>query len=63
VASGDAPIERAQQYHSAKTLLASLAGWLSGYVQQARMELEARAYAEERVKAERGVGFRGSQPE
>lgn len=39
----------------------ALVGWLRGVVAaesfQARLEAEARAYAEERVKAERKVGF------
>jgi hypothetical protein len=38
--------------------LASLAGWLDGYVTEARMSMEAEAYADARVKAERGVGFK-----
>ncbi len=54
------PLER---FGFAQTLLASLSGWLGGYVQQARLDQEARAYAEARVKAERGVGFKGSKAE
>jgi hypothetical protein len=36
-----------------------MAGWLDGFVQEARMNLEAQACAQARVKEERGVGFKG----
>jgi hypothetical protein len=34
-----------------------IAGFLGGYVAEARMSTEAQAYAEARVKEERGIGF------
>jgi hypothetical protein len=41
-----------------------MAGWLGGLVEeaqlQARMKMEAEAYATERVKQERGIGFKPS---
>ena len=51
----------ASHYSEARTLLAVMAGWLDGYVQHARMAMEAEATARERVRQERGVGFRGDQ--
>jgi hypothetical protein len=47
----------AVKYMTARSLLASLKGWLDGYVSEVRIGVEAEAYAKERVKAERGVGF------
>lgn len=61
--AGVAAGERAEQYHKARALLASLAGWLDGFVAEARMALEAKEYGEARAREERGVGFRGSDPE
>lgn len=55
------PASATERFGTAQTLLTSLSGWLGGYVQHARLEAETRAYAEERVKAERGVGFKGGQ--
>ena len=55
------PFLAAARYMSARALLATLKGWLDGYIQEAQYEArmaEADAYARERVKAERGVGFR-----
>ncbi len=49
----------AGRFNSARSLLGSMAGWLDGYVQAARMQMEAEAYAQARVKEERGVGFKG----
>lgn len=57
-----APPRQVDRYGTAQTLLTTLSGWLGGYVQQARMQAEAKAYAEERVRAERGVGFQGGMP-
>jgi hypothetical protein len=46
----------------ARTRLGSLAGWLNGFIEEAqfrtRVQAESDAYAKERVKAERGVGFK-----
>lgn len=43
----------------------ALVGWLRGAVAaesfQARLDAEARAYAEARVRAERGIGFRAPE--
>lgn len=55
---GHSPRGEAERFHAARSLLASMAGWLDGYVQAARMEMEAQAYAEARVKEERGFGFK-----
>lgn len=49
---------RAARFNAARSLLGSLAGWLDGFVQEARMTIEAEAYAHARVEEERGVGFR-----
>jgi len=43
--------------NEARLALAQLGGWLDGVILQARMQLEIDAYARERVKAERGMGF------
>ncbi len=48
------------RYSTGRGLLASLAGWLDGYIEQARMAMEAQAYAEARVRQERAVGFQRS---
>lgn len=49
-------------YHRARSLMNGLAGWLGGFIEEAqfqvRVESESRAYAVERVRQERGVGFR-----
>ena len=37
-----------------------LAGWLGGFVDEERMVEEAAAYAEARMKKERGTGFGAS---
>ena len=44
----------------ALAMLGQLAGWLDGFVEEARLAAEAQAYAVERVRQERGVGFRGA---
>lgn len=54
------PTAEAQWFNMARALLASLAGWVNGFVEESRMRMEAQAYAEARVKEERGVGFKGS---
>jgi hypothetical protein len=45
----------------ARTRLGAMAGWLNGFIEEAqfeaRLRAEADAYAKERVKAERGIGF------
>jgi hypothetical protein len=49
----------------ARTRLRSLVGWLNGLVQgmqyEAQITANAEAYARERVKAERGIGFRAEE--
>ena len=50
-------LDRAALYNTSRLLLSTLAGWLEGFVREANMQLEANAYAEARVKEERGVGF------
>lgn len=47
-------------FFAARSLLETLAGWLGGYVEEARMAMEAAEYAKARVKEERGVGFKSS---
>jgi len=53
---------QAAESNAARSLLEQMAGWLDGVVESAehqmRIDAEAKAYARERVKAERGVGFR-----
>ena len=51
------PIQTANRANEARAILGSLAGWLGGFVAEARMKQEAAAYAEARIKAERGTGF------
>jgi hypothetical protein len=62
VRGGGPLLAQAAQANAGRSLLEQMAGWLDGVVESAehemRLEAEARAYAEERVKAERGVGFR-----
>jgi hypothetical protein len=45
------------RFNAAKVALGSLAGWLQGFIDEARLRFEAEAYAAERVKQER-IGFR-----
>ena len=52
------PRRRAELFNEARGLLGSLAGYLGSYVREAKLKMEADAYARERVKAERGVGFK-----
>lgn len=46
----------------AKARMTQIAGWLKGLVDAARVEAEIHAYAVERVKAERGIGFQAPTP-
>lgn len=55
------PIKAGAAAEEARALLGQLAGWLDGFVLEARMKLEAEAYAQEKLRAERGVGFRPSE--
>jgi hypothetical protein len=52
------PVSALERYGTAQSLLAGMSGWLDGYVREARLQVEAEAYAVERVKQERGTGFR-----
>jgi hypothetical protein len=49
-------------FENARLMLSTLAGWIDGLVEEAqfatRVAAEAEAYAEARVKAERGIGFK-----
>lgn len=47
------PITAASDANDAFSLLARLSGWLNGFVQQVRLEGEAKAYAEARARQER----------
>jgi hypothetical protein len=42
----------------ATAALLQMKGWIDGLLREAQMELEAKAYAEARLKQERGVGFK-----
>jgi hypothetical protein len=53
-------IETANRANEARAILGTLAGWLGGFVAEARMKQEAAAYAQARIKAERGTGFAAS---
>jgi len=55
---GSRMLLQAARFNAARSALSILAGWLQGFVDEARMAMEARAYAEARVKEERGVGFK-----
>ena len=50
--------------HNSVAFLAQLQGYLEGMIKaetwKAQIQSEAEAYAKERVKIERGVGFKGS---
>jgi hypothetical protein len=60
------PLDDAEHDQEAPILLASLAGWLQGFVLEARtsaeIEADARAYAEARIQANKRLGFRGPVP-
>ena len=53
--------QTSELYWSTEAHCASIAGWLAGTIDgallQARIQADAAAYAAERVKQERGVGF------
>lgn len=51
----------AEKLNAARRRLAMMAGWLEGFVKEARMDMEAQAYAAARVREERGIGFKGSE--
>jgi len=59
------PVAAENRAYKAHALLLSLAGWLEGIVAQARAREElmanAQAYAEAKVKADRGIGFRAPE--
>lgn len=52
--------DTANRANEARAVLGMLAGWLGGFVDEARMEQEAAAYAAARIKAQRGTGFAAS---
>ena len=54
------PMGDAKHFSQARAALGAMAGWLDGFIREARMRAEVEAYAKERVKAERGVGFKPS---
>jgi hypothetical protein len=60
VAPGSGP-GTVDDYHRARTLLIQLVGWLEGFIEQAQLETEARAYAEARLKKERDPAPGGPQ--
>lgn len=43
--------------NEAKALLGQLSGWLDGFVSEARLALEAKEYAEQRLREDRKIGF------
>ncbi len=45
--------EQREQYSKARVLLDSLAGWLDGFIAEARMKLKAREAAEALIREER----------
>jgi hypothetical protein len=49
--------DAAAEFNAARLPLSTMAGWLDGFVQEAKMQMEANAYAKARVKEERGVGY------
>jgi hypothetical protein len=52
------PLEASAATSEARALLGQLEGWLGGFVVEVKMNLEAEAYAKERLKQERGIGFK-----
>jgi hypothetical protein len=60
--SGSLLIPPSDPYGPAKLALAGMSGWLSGLIEAAQaadqQAQNARAYAETKVRSERGVGFR-----
>jgi len=63
---GSGPRDLPGQFNAARIFLGSLGDWLGGYVERAQIaaqiEANAEAYAQARLKEERGVGFRASIP-
>jgi hypothetical protein len=53
--AGFDPFEGASYANEAAAALAKLSGWLNGFVEQARLAMEAEAYAKARVNQERGT--------
>lgn len=53
VSAGFDPVAAASGSSESRSLLLRLSGWLGGFVEQTRLELEARAYAEARTGQER----------
>lgn len=49
-------------YQRARLLLLQLVGWLEGFVEQAELETEARAYAEARLEKEHNSGGGAARP-
>ena len=49
-------------FENAKLMLSRLAGWIDGLIEEGqyatRLAAEAEAYAEARIKADRGIGFK-----
>ena len=54
-------MRQAEHFNQARTLLGSLAGWLDGFIREAHMHAEVAAYAAERIRQERGIGFKSSR--
>ncbi len=50
-------LRQSRYYNEARVLMGALAGYLDGYVAETRLNLETEAYARERARAERPVGF------
>jgi hypothetical protein len=59
--SPTAMLKQQEVANTARTLLGQLAGWLDGFIEaaqfDARLQADAEAYAKERIKSERKVGF------
>jgi hypothetical protein len=55
--------DMAVNFGKAKTFLSGVSGWVEGIIQAAQADVQiqanAEAYAREKVRAERGIGFRG----
>jgi hypothetical protein len=50
---GSRPMRAAMRFEAARGALGRMSGWLDGFVQAAKMHLEATAYAQERVRREK----------